>query len=218
MPDIGYDLAQDIQSTYISKQKPAPVTVDYKMKAQLQSYPPLGQVTILQDAEPIVTAVLEIDKSRGNEPWEVSLWYSSDEADWTDLCLQSSGNERAFQALDVPPSENTVRLYFTSKLCFKKSIHFTLKFRHNESEDWRWIRDEYGLNDGIIVKNSDEAASEKLSDLIPDLNTEWKVSSCVSQSPGTRVWALEVPIPPANGDDSNYKDIAIGTPWGSFLR
>lgn len=218
MPDNGYDLAQDIQSTYISKQKPAPVSVDDNMKAQLQSYPPLGQVTILQDDEVIVTAVLEIDKARGHEPWEVSLWFSLDEADWVDLCLQPSGNEQNFQALNVPASENTVRLYYTSRLFVEKSIHFTLKFRHNESEHWRWIRDEYGLNDGIIIKSSDEAVSEKLSDLIPDLNTGWKVSSCVSQSPETRVWALESPIPRANGDDSTYKDIVVGTPWGSFLR
>ncbi|XP_044719965.1 raffinose synthase or seed imbibition protein sip1 domain-containing protein [Hirsutella rhossiliensis] len=97
-------------------------------------------------------------------------------------------------------------------------MQFTFKFRNGKDDSWRWIRDESGLNDGLVVATSSSSTSEVLPSLIPDLNDDWKVSSHASHSPLTQLWSLEVAIPPATSEESAFADTAIGTPWGSYLR
>ncbi|KAH6900315.1 glycoside hydrolase superfamily [Thelonectria olida] len=210
-------LSQIFQAIHVSKPKPVPHSVPEGMVATLQSYPPLGQATPAQSRDITLTAVLEIPKSHEAEPWEVSAWLSIDGSEWKDVRLFPMEDDQTPQNLQLFP-ESVSRLYFASSLSLDASVQFTLKFRPTQ-DDWRWVRDEQGLDDGWIFKLSVTASSDKLSDLIPNLNVkDWKVSPCLSQSPGTTIWALEAPIPPSKGDDSAYRDILIGTPWGSFLR
>lgn len=188
------------------------------MKAVLQSYPPLGQVTPVQGRDITLTAVLEIPKSRATEAWEISLWHSLDGSEWKDAHLSPIEDALAPQTLQLIP-ESVSRFHFASSLSFDTSVRFTLKFRHSPDVDWRWIRDEQGLDDGLIVNATAGVSSENLSDIIPDLNSgDWVIKSCLSQSPRTSLWSLETVIPPAKGDDSGYRDIVLGTPWGSFAR
>ncbi|KAM0203533.1 hypothetical protein ACHAPI_000528 [Fusarium lateritium] len=218
MPSDDYNFGDVFQAIYIARQKPAPLPVAEDMKVVLQSFPPLGKVSSVHGKDIILTAVLEIPQSRANEPWEVSLWHSVDGLDWKDLKFVPVKEGPAPQTLQTS-DDSMARFYFSSSFSFDASVQFTLKFRHSPDADWRWIRDEQGLNDGLVVNASPGISSSNLPDLIPDFNShDWTVKSHLSQSPGTSLWSLESVIPPANGDDSTYKDITIGTPWGSFSR
>ncbi|KAM0442483.1 hypothetical protein ACHAQK_004176 [Fusarium lateritium] len=218
MPSDDYNFGDVFQAIYIARQKPAPLPVVEDMKVVLQSFPPLGKVSSVHGKDIILTAVLEIPQSRANEPWEVSLWHSVDGLDWKDLKFVPVKEGPAPQTLQTS-DDSMARFYFSSSFSFDASVQFTLKFRHSPDADWRWIRDEQGLNDGLVVNASPGISSSNLPDLIPDFNShDWTVKSHLSQSPGTSLWSLESVIPPANGDDSTYKDITIGTPWGSFSR
>ncbi|KAM0467006.1 hypothetical protein ACHAPV_000518 [Trichoderma viride] len=187
------------------------------MKVILQSYPPLSQVTPVENSSSVsFTALLEIPKSRAEESWEVALWHSIDGEDWTEAEVPRIQSSQAPQALHVE-SKAVFRLYYATKVTFKKSLRFTIKFRHNHSEPWRWIRDEQGLEDGHIVLLPAPTESDKLADLIPGLNNAWKVASRMSQAPKTQLWSLEAVVPPAENDLSSFTDIQIGTPWGSYL-
>lgn len=217
MPSDSYDFVKEFQSLYISQQKPALPAVSENMKVCIQSYPPLGQVTLIQRNEVTLTCLLEIPNFRAIEPWEVSLWHSVDGSEWQDMGLHRMDGSQTPRSLQEP-SESTSRFYFSTTLSLKTSIQFTLRFRHGPDEEWRWIRDEQGLKDGSVVTTSASVGSDELLKLIPDLNNEWTVSSRVSQSPGTLLWALETPISAVKEDNSTYKDIEIGTPWGSFFR
>jgi hypothetical protein len=204
------------QAIYIPEQKPV-ADVSEDMKVALQSYPPLGQATPVATGEVIFTVVLDVPQFREREPWEVSLWGSTDDDSWDEVKLSLLGAENAPATLQLLP-EGMSRFYFSAHVTFKESFKFTLKFRHCDREPWRWIRDEQGLNDGIVTAYSPSPASEQLSDYITNLNKEWTVAERLSQSPQSRLWSLESSIPPADGDVPTYKDIEIGTPWGSFLR
>ncbi|KAF4999207.1 hypothetical protein FGRMN_2666 [Fusarium graminum] len=218
MPSDDYNFGDVFQAIYIAKQKSAPPPVSEGMKVVLQSFPPLGKVSTVKGGDTVLTAILEIPTSRVNELWEVSLWHSVDGSDWKDLevtSAQGGSKPQTLQTLD----DSMSRLYFTSTFSFDASVQFTLKFRHSPDADWRWIRDEQGLGDGLIVHASGGVSSSNLLDLIPDLSSQdWTIKSCLSQSPGTSLWSLETTIPNADGDDSTYRDIKIGTPWGSFAR
>lgn len=188
------------------------------MGATLQSYPPLGQATSTQSPSLIFTAVLEIPKCREAEPWEVSIWLSVDGSEWNHVQLFPIEDGQTPQTLQPLP-DSVSRLYFASPLSFDASVQFTLRFRATLDKDWTWIRDEQGLDDGWILRPLSITPSDQLSRLIANLNVkDWKISPCLSQSPRTNIWALEAPIPAAHGDNSAYRDISIGIPWGCLLR
>ncbi|PNY24554.1 galactinol-sucrose galactosyltransferase 6, partial [Tolypocladium capitatum] len=211
-----YDFATEFKEIYISEQRSAPPPVPEDMKVQLQSYPPLGQVTPVGSGETTLTAVLEIPQHREQESWEVALWVSLDGSEWAESILGRIDVGLGPQTLQAVPNSMS-ELYFACSLCFATSMQFTLKFRHEKDEPWRWIRDEQGLSDGLIVATSSPLTSDMLPTIIPDLDGEWKVSSCMSQSSQSQLWTLEVTIPRAYGDTSTFKDVEIGTPWGSYL-
>jgi hypothetical protein len=208
-----------ILSTYhIAKQGPASPCLPEDMKVKLQSYPPLGQVTTLDKTGLAVTAVLEVPSHRCKDPWQIALWYSTDDSgDWEELTLsplEVDEQPQAFQAT----TGHVERLFFVTELTLKSRVQFTLKFRSDESDDWRWTRDEQGLGDGVVIKTSPVITSEDLGSLIPDLDNRWKITDCLSQAPRTKLWSLEAIVPAAEADASSFTDIYIGTPWGSFMR
>lgn len=218
MPNEEYDFAEEFKHKYMAQQRPIPAHVSGEMNPRLQSHPPLGQVTLVGDGETTtLVAVLEVAQIRKEDSWDVALWLSLDESEWTETGLApvEAGSEP--QTLQYLPSSRS-RLYFTCSLCIATSMQFTLKFRSGKDDAWRWVRDENGLSDGLVVVTSSSSTPKTLASLIPDLNDEWKVTSHASQSPGTQIWSLRITIPPATGERSTFTDTSVGTPWGSYLR
>lgn len=213
-----YDFADDFKALYIPKQKPKPAPVPESMKALIQSYPPLSQVTTVQSPEGVpLTALLEIPTSRVEESWELALWHSIDGQDWTEHEVPRIKSSESPQVLHAD-SEAVSRIYFATNVSFKKSLRFTIKFRPSVDEPWRWIRDEQGLEDGHIVLLPAPSEFDALRDLIAGLSPSWTVKSCMSQAPKTQLWSLRLTVPPATDDISSYSFLPLGKPWGSFLR
>jgi hypothetical protein len=183
----------------------------------LQSYPPLGQVTTVHHGETNLTAVLEVPRHKKDENWQVSLWFSENSNDWKELKLEPLQPSDSPSAL-YAPRDSTIKLYFSSSISFSDSFRFTLKFRPGGTDDWTWVRDVQGVDDGHIVTQAQASYSEQLVDYIPNLNKQWNVKSHMSQSPRSQLWSLQANIPAADGDVPHLKDVEIGTPWGSFLR
>lgn len=216
-----HEFTTDFSTLHVPTQKSAPEAPTEDMQVLLQSYPPLGQVTPvkdLSDGAVVFTTVLKVPRSRATESWNVVLWLSADGKEWCEVGLNPLDTKDAVpKALQVE-SESTVMFYFTGIVKFRTSVRFTLKFRHEGDELWRWIRDEQGLDDGHIVVNTIAQTADELSKLIPALNNTWKVSSRMSQTPKTQLWSLECMIGAAESNKSLCTDIEIGTPWGSFMR
>ncbi|KAG6082605.1 hypothetical protein E4U16_005843 [Claviceps sp. LM84 group G4] len=143
-----------------------------------------------------------------------SLGGAVDEGEWHEVNLARSEDDLKPQMLQKKFA--TIKsLYFSGRVCLRKCVKFTIKFRSSSVQAWRWVHDE-GLDDGRILLNSPGLPSDRLQ--IPDLNFEWEVTSKISQSPGTRLWSLQCPIKGSTGNDSSVHNVDVGTPWGSFLR
>ncbi|TWU75302.1 hypothetical protein ED733_006545 [Metarhizium rileyi] len=188
------------------------------MKFLIQSYPPLGQVTTVDATTVVLTSVLDVSRSREDEEWGVALWVSVDNGDWHEIRLSRLRHGAEPEMLSKK-SELSSLLYFSCSLSIRKSAQFTLKVRQAVDKPWKWVRDEEGLSDGFILLPTSSASSSTDSrPCITDLNNEWKVSSHVSQSPGTQLWSLKCSLPASTGKESACRDVDIGIPWGSFLR
>jgi hypothetical protein len=59
---------------------------------------------------------------------------------------------------------------------------------------------------------------DDLHDVVDNLAGMWTVKKCLSESPSTDLWSIETMIPGAKGKDSATESLAIGKPWGSFIR
>ena len=172
---------------------------------------PPGLVTIY--------AALDIHPNRTEDQWHVSLWHSIDGKKWSETPFSKilEGSQPSCLQILSSPSH---RLFMSAVVDAKKSVYFTLKFRPGAESDWKWIQDDAGIQDGIILVDSLNPApfSGQLKDYIPDLNAELRPRSVTSCSPKTQLWSIGITAPRERGDAISRTDFNLGTPWGSFLR
>jgi len=217
----GADGNEVFQAKYIPKQK-APVAADHpSMKAYISTFPALGQVTQIDKNTTVFTALLEVDESRASDPWQVSLWHSEGK-EWREVPMEPVKNATSRPSVLQKPSNHfgsaLKQLYFTTPLAIHLPTSFTIKFRGNSDQSWKWVRDHQGTQDGIVMWKSitnQDAISSDLGDYVEGLNPDLKFKNYRSQSPGTTLWSVEASIEAADGEKSTIKDIKFGLPWGS---
>jgi hypothetical protein len=216
------------QAKYIPSQSILrPEFEEGRMKASIISYPPLGQVSVVDSDKTgiVFTVLLDTDKSRISGPWEVSIWYSVGDQ-WFESPVQpfkdSSAYPRIIQAPDSALGQSVHRLYFRTTLELKHSpVSFTIKFRAGPEQPWKWVNEEQGMKDGIVISKSKtlHSKTENLGDLVGDLNPVFKANKVSSDTPDTSVWSVTTLAKPANGEKSSLTEIKFGKPWsGNILR
>jgi hypothetical protein len=223
MASASGEFAEYFQAVLIPKRRPPPDPLpEGTVMASMSTYPPLGQVTQLKTGDVDFVAILDVAETHASSLWEVALWYSNSadqSQEWVEHRLDRSDSRRS--PSDLQALQGASRLYYGGKLSVKSPLKFTVKFRSGPDQQWRWIRDEAGMGDGIVVINDnlDKSDTEsKLPDLIQGLNPDFKWRSLTSQSPGTRLWSIEAPVDAAQGEESKIVDLPLGIPWGGFLR
>lgn len=201
------------QTKYIPKQtKPKAVQLNGgEMKVNVVTYPPLGQVTVLNSKQAVFQVVLDVDSSKASDAWEVALWYSQG-GEWEEQLLKSGG-----QSFTVQSYQKNC-LHFSGILDVKAITNFTVKFRC--ASEWKWAKDNQGAQDGCIIsRGSATLAETKVDDLIGDLNPAIEWEKVTSETPNTSVWSLTASIAGAKGDESAFSKMKLGRPWkGDFLK
>lgn len=207
------------QAIYIPKQKAPPASDAPIMKANISTFPPLGRVTQIDQNISVFTAILEVDEARAAEKWQISLWHSEGK-EWHEVPMDPVVKPSAYPTslgVSKAADSNLRKLYFTTPLAIHLPTTFTIKFRNASDQSWKWVKDYQGIEDGVVMLKtvtSTAAISASLADYIPDLNPKAQVKSHYSQSPGTTLWSVELPIKAAKGEKSNLEDIKFGLPWG----
>ena len=187
------------------------------MNVQLQCYPPVGRLTVVQAGELNITAILIVPLHSAEARWEVNMWFGLDKADWCAIPLLPLPATREPKQLGAASIAGK-QLFFEGHIHILSSLRFTLRFRSETSSPWRWLNEEQGLHDGQLVVQPTTLESRSLSDLLPGCDASWLTTSLMSQSPRTRLWSLTLPVPPADGEVSSQTDTDLGTPWGTFNR
>jgi hypothetical protein len=208
------------QAQYIPKQK-GPVAPDHSsMKAYISTYPALSQVNLIEKTTTVFTALLEVDEARKSDPWQVSLWHAEG-TEWREVPMEPLKNAAAHPiALRNPMStfgRPLTKLYFTTPLAIHLPTAFTIKFRGNPEQSWKWVKDHQGTLDGTVILKtitSQDAISSNLEHYIEGLNPVLKAKNYRSQSPGTTLWSVETSVDAADGEKSTFTNIKVGLPWG----
>ncbi|KAH6692553.1 raffinose synthase Sip1 [Plectosphaerella plurivora] len=211
-------LADVFTSLHISPQKPPPDVIPENMKAIIQSFPPLGQVTQLKNGKVTLTAVLEVPADLQSESWQVGVWHSTDGGEWDEALLDPVSPGRA--PFETQSTSSNTRLFYSTTLTVRNNLQFTLRFRHDESASWRWTRDELGISDGHVIIGSSSTSDlpSNLNDLIQDLDPAWNVKSLMSQASRSRLWSLTTEVPGAVYDLPSRTTLPIGVPFGDYIR
>ena len=228
----GADGNEVFQAQYIPKQKGPPNPNSPSMRAFVSTFPPLGRVTLVDQATigsasansyacastRAFTAVLEVDESRADDLWQVSLWHS-DGGEWGEVSMERiPPTSLTPTALQVFKSGSRLcKIYFRTALPTRLPMSFTVKFRNANDQSWKWAKDHQGAEDGLVVLKSvtsRDSISSSLKDYVEDLNPALEFRKHQSQSPGTAVWSVDIPIRAAKGEEPAIKDVKFGIPWG----
>ncbi|KAI9768707.1 MAG: hypothetical protein M1840_004702 [Geoglossum simile] len=207
------------------------------MLANLVCDPPLGQATVLSVAEAttVFTVLVETADLTKDDNWEVVLWHEFyAQGEWTAAPCEEINDASSVFSVNENPHRGIRRRYFTTTLQRDNSSpsapHFTVKFRTNKSEAWRWINDAYSLSDGqIIFQQLSMSNPADLGTYIEDLNPDLNIKASESSDPKQWLWSIATPTRAAKGRDSGYTDTALGfardisrwfaivRPWSAWL-
>lgn len=213
---ISSDGNEVFQAKYIPKQRAPPSADHPSMKAFLSTYPALGQVTTVSQETITFTALLEVDESRAKDPWEASLWYAVGDQ-WTEAAFEPLESNTAHPVSLQKSNGHGQKLYFATAVAIQRPTTFTLKFRNGPDQSWKWVKDHQGTEDGVVMLKMaalTESISSNLEEYVQELNPILETKNYRSQCPGTMLWSVEAPIEAAKGDESTFKDIKFGLPWG----
>ncbi|KAI1267597.1 glycoside hydrolase family 36 protein [Xylariaceae sp. FL1019] len=183
---------------------------------RLTTYPPLGQVTQPKSNEVLFSAILQVDDTFAENPWQLALWHSGG-ASWKETLLSP------IPASESPPflqstNQNGKLIHFSTTIHVASSLQFTFKFRSDSTQAWTWAG--HGVDDGLILIPNDglSPSEDNLSDVIHNLNSDLSVRSIFTQTPRTKLWQVNAPVASAEGHDSTYADVELGVPWGGCQR
>lgn len=175
------------------------------------------------------TVYLGTDEAGLADSWEVAIWYSDGDGTWKELDLLQAAVAKGKHLPIFNRSEDQhPRIVFAGSLDVTSSFRFTIKFKNFSEPGWRWVRDHQGLPDAhvdVVSKDpqaiiEDIEAIDGLTDLLGGLDTNYMTHAMLSQSPGTSIWEIEVPIVAAGNDDkSAFALEKLGHPFcGNFKR
>lgn len=103
------------------------------------------------------------------------------------------------------------------------SVSFTITFRANEDEPWKWANEQFSTSDGHIIYESADPLQEDLSYYIKGLPPYLQISQEESETPGTLLWSITSPVNAASGKASGYSNNKLGKPtdfsrWFALVR
>lgn len=183
-------------------------------------YPPLAQVTLsMQDAIQFIV-ILDVPQNLAASSWEVAIWHSEGASNWQETRLSRATLDSTPTSLQATSSSH-VRLFYSTCFPLKNTVEFTIKFRSHPDHAWRWVKDEQGLGDGLVLhqaRNLSEVAQNGLQDVIIGLNPTLKVKSAMSQSPETQLWEIRADIHAAEHGSSTFSSVELGHAWGKSHR
>ncbi|KAH7027602.1 raffinose synthase Sip1 [Microdochium trichocladiopsis] len=215
-----YDFVPEFRASLATKQKSLPSETATDMVVRLASFPPLAQATVSTNEVTRFLVVIDVPNDLAEKPWEVAIWHSSGIQEWAETRLQRDQGDVLPSSLSTATLSHA-RLYYRTTISTDSIRNFTLKFRSHPSETWRWIKNEQGLSDGLVLRQTPplrNITSGDLGEIVIGLNPHLRVKSAMSQCPGTQLWEIQADIEGVLHDRSSSSVVEFGRPWKTLQR
>ncbi|KAF2224573.1 raffinose synthase or seed imbibition protein Sip1-domain-containing protein [Elsinoe ampelina] len=200
-----------------------------KMFANLTSWPPLGQSTVIPVDQKVVhfTVCLETDRASTlkDEDVSVCLWHNHEQSsEWQETSLQLASDHS--DTLLVQANQSHARRWYTGELATSSkagsTTSFTIKFKTNAQHGWKWVRDQTSITDGQI-HFAGPLGDHDLGHFFDGISSDIRITNPKCDCPDTLLFSLTTPVKAANGEDSGESSTKLGLPkdsirWFSLVR
>lgn len=105
------------------------------------------------------------------------------------------------------------RLELEGKPKDKDVVSFTVRFRSNANDSWKWIRDQTSSPDGQLCYQKVHARARELKDYFNNLNPELEIDELESEN-DVGVYSILSRVDGAKGDESGFSSYRFGIPAG----
>lgn len=205
------------------------------MSLKVSCWPPLGRSTIVSRHDDGVefTVLLETTAaslSERDEP-QLCIWHNHNgHSDWADLPLKLMPGAEDVVLFNTSQKKGIARRWFSAKLSglpkHGQSVSFTVKLQVDKKQDWRWIKDTTGIEDGELHYQTHDFTKHSSHDLkhwFDGISSDITVHSERAETDNTHLYSLTAPISPAKGEDSGYQHHQLGIPnhtsrWFGLVR
>lgn len=124
--------------------------------------------------------------------------------------------------MDVKSGEREVEtkiVYFVCKLARPKlggrtSSRFTIKFRHGSMQSWKWVNEQFGWSDGLLLWQPEKLGASLIERFLDGLDPVADVELEQSETPDTLLWSIKLPVPAAEGPKRGSSHFSLGTVIG----
>jgi len=163
-----------------------------------------------------ITFSVQLEADALNDSWEVQLWRSGvdNNVKWESVSFSVSPSRTDFSGGSKSASGplRKARWYTTVVQKTRASlepIKFTIRFRPNSGDAWKWVQDRT-RHDGLIIFQAPFDHSQGLLHYINSISTQIQVQSVQSEVPETSLWSLTAPATPSQGKKSGYAKHTLG--------
>jgi hypothetical protein len=103
------------------------------------------------------------------------------------------------------------------------SLSYTITFRANQDEPWKWANEQFSTSDGHLIFQTDDALDDDLTHYIEHLPPSLTINKEKSDTPNTLLWSITSPVSAASGSTSGYLENKLGRPvdfarWFALVR
>ncbi|KAF2721884.1 glycoside hydrolase family 36 protein [Polychaeton citri CBS 116435] len=240
-PPTAAPEAEDLLTEQLPPPQPKPFRSGNDMAVKLTSYPPLGQSTAIhrsQDTASFRVLAEHYGESEDlAETLDIRIWHNqSGEHDWAELPLTTASEvEDDEQEVFSVPGEHLKSgnvAWYTGELTglpkHGQAVQFTLKYRFKSDDEWSWVKDTSGAQDGHLHYQSphldlSKHGAHELSQFFSNSSGEIKVTAERPETSDTLLYSLMSPATAAEGVDSSYTHHKLGTAvggtkWMSLVR
>ncbi|KAK8068723.1 hypothetical protein PG994_005339 [Apiospora phragmitis] len=206
-----------------------------RMDVDIQSYPPLDQVSKSVAPVTLFVLIMHVDAALARGDWQVRLRHAATVSeDWQEETIlpQTSRTSRtALLDLDTRPHHHPgpgrVRLQFERAVDTSSAVRFAYRFRRAASDPWATPRRHDGSPFASLVlppprPGSPPLRAPQLTGYVPDLNPALASRALRNKNadgPAVASWMVEVSVAPARGHVPHMEQFMFGTPFGgAFVR
>lgn len=181
-----------------------------RMFAQITSYPAVGCWSVLPASQKEVAFSVLVESSHSSlDGWTFEIWWGSHGSAWASLPLTTTAS---LAGRVLSSSRQSYHHWLTAFLPRpSQNFQFTIRFKSQSFQEWKWVTEAYGSENGRIILQTPTSYEDKLEDYFDNLDTgNLVIQKQASDTPDTALWLVSGLVEAAQDDVSGLSQYILG--------